>query len=91
MEAIGRSYGLHWFASVYNASFLFSTGLEIRVPNNKYPVHHVEIGYNGSRIFSSSERELLLTEVTGRPATLGRYFLTAAYLMVDIDGNTFTF
>ncbi|OTA70140.1 acid protease [Hypoxylon sp. EC38] len=98
MQSIGTSYGLHWSASLYDASTVFdgdltislSTGLEIRVPNSQYLVPFVEIDRNGSRIFNSSERELLLTAVTGNPATLGRYFLTAAYLMVDIDSNTFT-
>ncbi|KAI1418564.1 acid protease [Hypoxylon sp. FL1857] len=98
MQSIGTSYGLHWSASLYDASTVFdgdltislSTGLEIRVPNNQYLVPYVDIDRNGSRIFNSSERELLLTAVTGHPATLGHYFLTAAYLMVDIDANTFT-
>ncbi|KAI1140304.1 hypothetical protein F5Y05DRAFT_411361 [Hypoxylon sp. FL0543] len=71
-------------------TILLSTGLEVRVPNNQYLVPYVDIDRNGSRIFDSSTRELLITQVPGHTNTLGRYFLTAAYLMVDIDAHSFT-
>jgi hypothetical protein len=37
-----------------------------------------------------SKRELLMGGVSDNPTTLGRYFFTAAYLMVDHDARTFT-
>lgn len=67
-----------------------STGLDIRIPNNQYLVPWVDIDRNGSRVFNTSTRELLINGLSDQPATLGRYFLTAAYLMVDVDSNTFT-
>ena len=45
---------------------------------------------NSSRIFNESQREVLIGSLSDQPATLGRYFLTAAYLMVDQDAGTFT-
>lgn len=50
----------------------------------------VTIERNGSRIFNQSEREFLYGVTSNQPSTLGRYFLTAAYLMVNHDENTFT-
>ncbi|KAI1760425.1 acid protease [Hypoxylon sp. FL1150] len=98
MESYARSYGLHWSSYLYNTSDLFdgdltislSTGLDIRIPNNQYLVPYVDIDRNGSRIIDTSVRELLVNGLSDQPATLGRYFLTAAYLMVDLDSNTFT-
>ncbi|KAI1104485.1 acid protease [Jackrogersella minutella] len=98
MQNNGRSFGLHWSAFLYDALDAFdgdmtislSTGLDIRVPNSQYLVPYVDIDRNGSRIFNTSERELLISAVSDTSATLGRYFLTAAYLMVDLDANTFT-
>ncbi|KAI0144105.1 hypothetical protein F4776DRAFT_661200 [Hypoxylon sp. NC0597] len=80
----------HEYEGYWNVVRVALVRIQIRVPNSQFLVPFVDIDRNGSRIFNSSEREPLLTEVTGRPATLGRYFLTAAYLMVDIDANTFT-
>lgn len=44
---------------------------------------------NGSRVYNESIKELLINP-THNPSTLGRYFLTSAYLMVNHDSNTFT-
>lgn len=71
-------------------TFSLSTGLRIRVPNNQYLVPFVEIDRNGSRIFDKTKKELLMNGVVEQPATLGRYFLTSAYLMVDHDAKSFT-
>lgn len=71
-------------------TFEFSNGLQVRVPNSQFLVPYVDIDRNGSRVFNTSERELLVNGVYDQPATLGRYFLTAAYLMVDQDEGTFT-
>lgn len=50
----------------------------------------VTVERNGSRTFNESEREFLYGVTSNQPSTLGRYFLTGAYLMVNHDDNTFT-
>lgn len=50
----------------------------------------VSVDRNGSRIVDRSKRDLLLSGVGDNPTTLGRYFFTAAYLMVDHDAESFT-
>jgi hypothetical protein len=95
---IGQSFGLHWSAALYDAKtaytgdlkLSFSSGLQITVPNDQFMVPFVAIDRNGSRIFNESQREFLMNGLSDQPPTLGRYFLTAAYLMVDHDANTFT-
>ncbi|KAH8666479.1 aspartic peptidase domain-containing protein [Xylariales sp. PMI_506] len=97
-ETIGLSYGLHWSAQLYNATNFFngdmsihlSNGLVITVPNDQFMVPFVTIERNGSRIFDDSQREFLFNVISDQPATLGRYFLTSAYLMVNHDSDTFT-
>lgn len=69
----------------------FSSGLQITVPNDQYMVPFVTIDRNGSRIFNESQREFLMNGVSkDNPPTLGRYFLSSAYLMVNHDADTFT-
>lgn len=60
------------------------------MPNDQYITPFVDIERSGKRIIDKSKRELLINTVGSQPATLGRYFLTAAYLMVNHDANTFT-
>lgn len=93
------SFGLHWGARIFNASsslfdgdvsFLLSNGLQVRVPNNQFLTPFVDVARSGSRVIDKSKRELLMTGLADQPATLGRYFFTAAYLMVDQDAKTFT-
>ncbi|KAM0187323.1 hypothetical protein ACHAPC_004048 [Botrytis cinerea] len=45
----------------------------------------VTIERNGRRGFKEIQREFLYGVMTGRPSTLGRYFLTSTYLMVSHD------
>ena len=45
---------------------------------------------SGARIIEEDRPELLFGGVGNQPTTLGRYFLTAAYLMVNHDAHTFT-
>ncbi|GKT45017.1 uncharacterized protein ColSpa_05198 [Colletotrichum spaethianum] len=71
-------------------TFFLSSGLQVRVPNNQYIVTFVDIERNGSRTISTTQKELLFNGLSDQPATLERYFLTAAYLMVDHDAETFT-
>lgn len=68
-----------------------SSGLSIRVPNSQFLVPYVEIARGGKRVSNDSLVDLLVNSIGGnRTTTLGRYFLTAAYLIVDHDANTFT-
>lgn len=60
------------------------------MPNDQYLTPFVDVDRSGSRIFVNDTRELLMNGVADQPATLGRYFLTSAYLMVNHDANTFT-
>ncbi|KAI1130150.1 aspartic peptidase domain-containing protein [Nemania abortiva] len=98
MSNIGRSFGLHWSSYLYDGVDFFdgdmtislSSGLDVRIPNNQYLVPYVDIDRNGTRIFNNSRREFLFSDVYDNPTTLGRYFLTGAYLMVNHDTGTFT-
>ncbi|KAM0132661.1 hypothetical protein ACHAP3_006331 [Botrytis cinerea] len=97
-QTTGVSYGLHWLAQLYDATNYFqgdlsiklSSGLEVTIPNSQFMPPFVTIERNGSRVFNQSEREFLYGVTSDQPSTLGRYFLTAAYLMVNHDENTFT-
>lgn len=97
-QNIGQSFGLHWSATLYDAQtaydgdlrLSFSSGLEVTVPNDQFMVPFVSVDRNGSRIFNESQREFLMNGLLDQPPTLGRYFLTAAYLMVNHDAGTFT-
>ncbi|KAF5673882.1 peptidase aspartic [Fusarium heterosporum] len=94
----GPSYGLHWSARLFDADKVFDgditfhldSGLQIRVPNDQYIVLFSEIDRSGARVTKSNVKELLMNAVADQPATLGRCFLTAAYLMVNHDSGTFT-
>ncbi|KAM0342607.1 hypothetical protein ACHAPU_009334 [Fusarium lateritium] len=94
----GPSYGLHWSARLFDADHVFDgditfhldSGLQIRVPNDQYIVPFSEVDRSGARVTKSNVKELLMNGVADQPTTLGRYFLTAAYLMVNHDSGTFT-
>jgi hypothetical protein len=66
-----------------------SSGLSVTVQNDQFLTPFVSVERNGSRIYNESIKELLINP-TYNPSTLGRYFLTSAYLMVNHDSNTFT-
>lgn len=67
-----------------------TSGLEVVIFNDQYMVPFVSVERNGSRIFNNSQREFLMHPTIDELPTLGRYFLTSAYLMVDHEANTFT-
>ncbi|RSL51171.1 hypothetical protein CEP53_008540 [Fusarium sp. AF-6] len=71
-------------------TFHLDSGLQVRVPSDQYIVPFVDIDRSGARVTKSDVKELLMNGVANQPATLGRYFLTAAYLMVNHDAGTFT-
>lgn len=71
-------------------TFYLDSGLEIRVPNSHFMTPFVDVDRSGKRVVDKSKREFLMNALSDQPATLGRYFLTAAYLMVNHDANSFT-
>lgn len=97
MSNIGLSFDLHWSARNYNSSFfdgditfLLNNGLQVRIANSQFLIPSVDILRNGSRRTDKSIKQLLMNGVGDQPATLGRYFFTATYLMVDHDAKSFT-
>lgn len=60
------------------------------MPNSQFLTPFVQIGYDGTRYYNESIKEFLFNPTSGQPSTLGRYFFTAAYLMVNHDANSFT-
>ena len=61
------------------------------MPNNQFIVPRVGYAEDGSRVIDQFQKDLLVYPVTGnQPSTLGRYFLTAAYLMINHEAGTFT-
>ena len=50
----------------------------------------MDIDRNGSLTIDPSTKELLISRLGNQTATLGRYFLTSAYLMINHEVHTFT-
>ena len=71
-------------------TFFLDSGLEVRIPNDQFMTPFVDIDRQGKRVVNEGKREFLMHALADQPATLGRYFLTAAYLMVNHDSNSFT-
>lgn len=67
-----------------------SSGLSIRVANDQFMVPAISFDTNGTRVENDTIKEFLFNGIGDQKATLGRYFLTAAYLMVNHDSQTFT-
>lgn len=67
-----------------------SSGLSIRVPNSHFLTPFVQIGYDGARFYNEPIKEFLFNPTDDQPSTLGRYFFTSAYLIVNHDANSFT-
>lgn len=67
-----------------------SSGLSVRVANDQFMVPAITFDRNGTRVQNDTVKEFLFNGVGDQKATLGRYFLTAAYLMVNHESNTFT-
>ncbi|KAK3489941.1 aspartic peptidase domain-containing protein [Neurospora crassa] len=97
----GESFGLYWGSQVYNntanpsyydgdLTIALSNGLSIRIPNSQLLVPSEEIARNGSFITTPDRMELPINRLGTQPATLGRFFFTSAYLMVDHEADTFT-
>ncbi|VUC26954.1 unnamed protein product [Clonostachys rosea] len=83
---------------VYNAeeafdgdiTFSLTSGLDILVPNSQYMVPFVNTDRKQSPTTSNTTHELLIQSTSNQLATLGGYFFTSAYLMVNHDAGTFT-
>ncbi|KAM4055245.1 aspartic-type endopeptidase [Hirsutella rhossiliensis] len=94
----GTSSGLHWGAPIFSADNVFegdltivlSSGLKVRVPNTQFITPHLDMDRNGTRTLDDDQLDLVITGIENQPATLGRYFLTSAYLMVNHDAKAFT-
>ncbi|PHH81257.1 hypothetical protein CDD83_3633 [Cordyceps sp. RAO-2017] len=94
----GTSDGLHWGARLFGSDSVFdgdltivlASGLKVRVPNSQFITPHLAMDSDGARILDRTKRDLLINGLGSQPATLGRYFLTSAYLMVDHDAKSFT-
>ena len=71
-------------------TFYLDSGLEIRVPNNQFVFPEAEIDKAGSRVLNQTQQSILINDIEDEALILGRYFLTAAYLMVNQDAGTFT-
>lgn len=67
-----------------------TSGLSVRIPNDQFLVPFVHFDWDGRRYTNDTMLDFLWNSIVDQPATLGRYFLTAAYLMVNHDSNSFT-
>ncbi|KAK5096491.1 hypothetical protein LTR70_001665 [Exophiala xenobiotica] len=97
-DTVGDSFGVHWGSMLFDADNAYdgditislATGLSVRIPNDQFVPPAVEYDRNGSRIFNESRKAVLMERLGVNTVTLGRYFLTASYLMVDYEEDTFT-
>ncbi|GKU00106.1 hypothetical protein FLAG1_06049 [Fusarium langsethiae] len=71
-------------------TFYLESRLEIRVPNNQFVFPETGIDKDGSRVYNLTRQNILINNIEDEAPILGRYFLTAAYLMVNQDASTFT-
>ncbi|RGP68941.1 hypothetical protein FLONG3_8002 [Fusarium longipes] len=98
IDATHSTTDLHWMALqpsirkqfTGDLTFYLESGLEIRVPNNQFVFPETEIDKDGSRVYNQTRQNILINNVEDESPILGRYFLTAAYLMVNQDTGTFT-
>lgn len=71
-------------------TIILTSRFSVRVSNDQFLIPYVYVDYDGARKEDTSIKEFLWNAVSDQSATLGRYFLTAAYLMVNHDSNSFT-
>ena len=76
-----------------NLTYVLDSGLRISIDNSQFITPNRFLEFDGSISYNSSEVEVLIED---RPddapeyPILGQPFLSAAYLMVDNDAQTFT-
>ncbi|KAH8890140.1 hypothetical protein GQ53DRAFT_722011 [Thozetella sp. PMI_491] len=99
-----RSYGLNYYTMRYSKSdrtydgditIILQGGFSVRIPNDRLVVPHVEIDVTtGAYVTDEQEPDLLINALQDTNAndmpTLGRHFLTAAYLLVRPESEMFT-
>lgn len=75
-------------------TFSFSSGLQTTIPNSQLVAPVYIIDEQGATIFNDSKRDIMLAGLeapnTNDMPILGSTFLSAAYLMVNQDDDTFT-
>ncbi|KAJ3534674.1 hypothetical protein NM208_g7443 [Fusarium decemcellulare] len=67
-----------------------NTGLDVTVPNDQFMVTERRINEDGEIFRNDSQPLIRIDRVNGGLPSLGRYFLTAAYLATNEDSGTFT-
>ncbi|KAJ9217645.1 hypothetical protein DTO166G4_827 [Paecilomyces variotii] len=99
-----RSYGIYYYGMLYSdvsdmytgdLTITMSSGFSVRIPNDQLVVPNLTIDKeSGALVANGSAPELVLNSIQsineGDLPQLGRQFLSAAYLMVNQDANTFT-
>ncbi|KAK8081657.1 hypothetical protein PG996_000438, partial [Apiospora saccharicola] len=99
-----RSSGLNYYSIRYtrgnvpyagDLTIQLQSGLSVRVPNNQLLVLHVDIDPStGAPVVNSTGPDLVINSIQDINANdlpqLGRQFLSAAYLMVNMEVDQFT-
>ncbi|TGO74448.1 hypothetical protein BELL_0282g00100 [Botrytis elliptica] len=99
-----RSFGRYYYGMLYgnnsspytgDFSITLDSGISVRIPNDQLVVPNLTIDHtSGAMVANVSEPELVLNAIQSINANdlpqLGRQFLSAAYLMLNQDANTFT-
>ncbi|KAK1759830.1 acid protease [Echria macrotheca] len=99
-----RSLGLVYFANRYSSNdnvytgdltINFESGFSVRIPNDQLVVPHRQIDTTTGEITANAtgpDLVILSTQDINKNdiTQLGRQFLSAAYLMVNLDANQFT-
>ncbi|KAH8807543.1 aspartic peptidase domain-containing protein [Xylogone sp. PMI_703] len=99
---LGRSYGINLWGMLYSAddvydgsiTFTIDNSLDITIPNDQLIQPDLAYDVNGKIDYNKSTREIMLNSLQDVNADdepqLGHTFLSAAYLMVNRDANTYT-
>ncbi|KAM7195055.1 acid protease [Rhypophila sp. PSN 637] len=99
-----RSLGLVYFANRYSSdsnvytgdlTINFQSGFSVRIPNDQLVVPHRQINPNTGEITTNAtgpDLVIISTQDVNKDdiSQLGRQFLSAAYLMANLDANEFT-
>ncbi|KAK4554535.1 hypothetical protein LTR86_008389 [Recurvomyces mirabilis] len=101
-SAVNRTSGMYWYNPAYEVGSVYSGDLTIvlnsdlsfKVKNDVLVVPDQYIDRSGARQSNSSADVVLIDPLDGvnanDPPIIGMQFLSAAYLMVDLDARTFT-
>ncbi|KAL7954537.1 aspartic peptidase domain-containing protein [Trichoderma compactum] len=102
-EEFGRSTGIDWWNVILNPSksmftgdltFTLDNNMDITIPNRQLIVPERYIDDNGALAINSSLPVIRINSLQNTTShtlpNLGRYFLTAAYVLFNRDANEFT-